>query len=226
MKALAMILFLFESLAFAQTPALDTDQVLAKMEQASRSMPYLQANIQRTKYTKITNKTGDPQSGRIWIATPANAPRRIKVDFDKPLRELFLIDKGGMTHYYPAQKTGDAKAVKPEEQVEGECVFFGLCQLGPRIKEFYDIRLIGPDTTVDGVKATRLSLKPKDPTRLSGFALIELWLDSTKWYSVQTRVTETNGNYVNATFKNFQTVQFSPSVFNIDLKGADINRRK
>jgi outer membrane lipoprotein-sorting protein len=211
----------------AQTATMDSGQVMAKMEQAGRAFPFIQANIQKTLFTSITGRMkGDPQSGKIWISTPVNAARRIKVDFDKPVRELILVDKGLFTHYYPGQKTGERKPVQKDDQAEGECVFFGLCQPGPRIKQFYDIRVVGPET-IDGIKTMKLALKPKDPNHMSGFALIELWLDSTKWYAIQTRVTESNKNYANYRFSNFQTEKISDSVFKIDIaKGAEISDHK
>lgn len=222
--AFSLCLILFQSLS-AQTQT--TDQVLSKMEEASRTFPFLQANVQKTKYTAAMGQiTGEPQSGSIWISTPANAARRIKIDFDKPLKEFFLVDKGAMTHYYPGQKTGETKPVTRDDQAEGECVLFGLCQPGPRIKQNYDIRVVGPET-LDGIKTTRLELKPKNPARTNGFALIELWLDSTKWYTIQTRLTETNKNYANYRFSKFQTNKIADSVFKIDIaRDAEINKLK
>jgi outer membrane lipoprotein-sorting protein len=211
----------------AQSATMDSEQVLAKMEQAGRNFPFIQAGIVKTSYNSAIGRIkDDPQSGKIWIATPSNASRRIKVEFEKPVRELFLVDKGAFLHYYPGQKTGDRKAVKKDDQAEGECIFFGLCQPGPRIKEFYDVRVVGPET-LDGVKTMRLSLKPKDSNHVSGFALIELWLDSAKWYAVQTRVTESNKNYANYRFSNFQTEKIADSVFKIDIaKDAEISDHK
>lgn len=206
---------------------MDSEQALAKMEQAGRNFPFIQASVLKTMYNSAVGRIKpDPQSGKIWIATPANAARRIKVDFDKPVRELTLVDKGVFLHYYPGQKTGDRKAIQKDDQAEGECVFFGLCQPGPRIRQFYDIRVVGPET-IDGIKTLRLALKPKDPGHMSGFALIELWLDATKWYAIQTRTTESNKNYANYRFSNFQTEKIADSVFKIDIaKDAEISDHK
>jgi outer membrane lipoprotein-sorting protein len=214
---------LLQSLAVAQT--LTADQVMAKMEQGSQTFPFLQADIQRTKFTYLTKNESDPQSGKFWISAPGNAPRRIKIDFDKPLKELFLMDKGMVNHYYPGQKTGDTKAVKKDDQAEAECVLFGLCQPGPRIKQYYDMRVVGSET-IDGVKTTRVALKPKDPTHPAGFALIELWLDSAKWYAIQTRVTESNGSYTTVKFSNIQTAKIPDSIFKLDIpRDAEITKR-
>jgi len=218
-----LFLILFQPLS-AQT--LTPEQVLGKMEQANRTSPFLQASVQKTKYTSVLAKTGDPQPGKIWISSPANAARRIKIDFEKPLRELFLVDKGAITHYYPGEKTGDTKPLTRDDQAEGECILFGLCQPGPRIKENYNIRVAGAEA-LDGVQTTRLELKPKDPSRTAGFAMIELWLDSTKWHAIQTRVTETNKNYVNYKFSKFQTGKIADSVFDLNLpRDAAISKHK
>ena len=105
-----VILQLAISAQTAQTTTMDSEQVLAKMEQAGRAFPFIQAGIQKTKYSAVLGRNqGDVQSGKIWISTPANTARRIKVDFDKPLRELFLIDKGLFLHYYPGPENREIR---------------------------------------------------------------------------------------------------------------------
>ncbi|HLQ77785.1 MAG TPA: hypothetical protein VK210_10545, partial [Terriglobia bacterium] len=96
----------------------------------------------------------------------------------------------------------------------------------PRIKQYYDISLVGQQETVDGSKTTHLRLKPKDPKHPAGITSIELWLDNTTWYTVQTRVTETNKNTITAKFSSFQTTKIASSEFNVDTKGTEITKHK
>jgi hypothetical protein len=109
----------------AQTPT--TDQVLKNMEQGNAKYPSLQADIQRRSFNAVFNDSGDLQSGKIWILRVANGSRRIKIDFTKPKKEYFLIEKNSFLHYEPVANQGDSKSFSAEGQSEGECVFLGLC---------------------------------------------------------------------------------------------------
>jgi outer membrane lipoprotein-sorting protein len=222
--ALVLTFVIGPSLLIAQT--MTVDQVLKKMEQVSAATPNLQASIQRTKFTAVTGTSLDPQIGKIWVSQSGSSPRQIKVDFTKPVREITLISNGLALHYYPGEKTGDSKPLNKDDQAEGECVIFGLCQPGPRIKQYYDMSIVGQET-VDGIKATRLKLKPKDPTHPSGITSIELWLDAATWYTVQTRITESNKNTTTSKFSNFQTAKIPNSEFKLDLpRDAQIDKHK
>lgn len=208
----------------AQT--LTAEQVLKNMEQGNAKYPSLQADIEKRTYTKFANDLSDPSVGKIWILRSGNAPRRIKVDFDKPSKENTLIEKNSFLHYYPVKKEGERKSFSNEGQAEGECIFLGLCQSASVIQQHYDPKVIAEET-IGTVRTTVLELKSKDIKRSKGISSIRLWLDSSKWIPVQTRIFQENGNYTEMKYSNFSTAKFSESVFEIKLpKDASINTLK
>lgn len=220
---LSLCLILLQPL-YGQT--LTTDQVLKNMEQGNAKYPSLQADIQRRAYNAAFSDLGDPFAGKIWILRNGNSPRRIKIDFDKPTKENLLIEKNTFLHYYPLTKQGETKSFSNEGQAEGECVFLGLCQSTAVIMQHYDPKVVGQET-IGSVKTTVLELKSKDTKRSRGISVIKLWLDSSKWIPVQTRITQESGNYTEAKYSNISTAKFSESVFELKLpKDASINTLK
>jgi outer membrane lipoprotein-sorting protein len=221
---LVLMLIVKQPVQAIQNPALD--QILQKMEKANTDYPSLQGNIQKAKYTAFLKTLDDPQTGKFWILHMGNAPRRIKFDFDKPVREFILLDKGSFTVYDPATKDGNSKDIAKDEQSEGECVLLGLCQSSAVIKRNYDIAVL-PTETVDGIMTTVLELKPKDKKRAQGIASIKLWLDPVKWIPVQARTTENNKDYWNFKYSDIKTTAFPDSVFKLDIpKDATIKKLK
>jgi outer membrane lipoprotein-sorting protein len=219
----SLLLILLQTLS-AQT--LTPDQVLKNMEQGNAKYPTLQADIERRAAKPLFNDPGDPYFGKIWIVRTANGTRRIKIDFSKPQKETILIEKNSFLHYYPVTKQGETKSLSAEGQAEGECVFLGLCQSAAVIQQHYDPKVIGQET-IGNVKTTVLELKSKDIKRSRGISTIRLWLDSSKWIPVQTRIIQENGNYTEAKYSNVSTAKFSDSVFEIKLpKDASINKLK
>jgi outer membrane lipoprotein-sorting protein len=228
LKKLTVLLWLSLSIVLlrplsAQT--LTAEQVLKNMEAGNAKNPMLQADIQKRTYTKFANDLSDPEVGKIWILRSGNAPRRIKVDFDKP-KELTLIEKNSFLHYYPNKKEGETKSLSIEGQAEGECIFLGLCQSASVIEQHYDPKVIGEET-IGTVKTTELELKSKDIKRSRGISSIRLWLDPSKWIPLQTRIFQENGNYTEFRYSNFSTAKFSDSVFEIKVpKDASITTLK
>ena len=220
---LALCLMLLQPLA-AQIPT--TEQVLKNMEMANSKYPSLQADIQRRTAAPAFHDEGEPYFGKIWILRTSNSPRRIKIDFDKPKKESFLIEKSSFLHYYPVAKQGDFKTFSAEGQAEGECVFLGLCQSAAVIQKNYDAKVVGQET-IGTVKTTVLELKSKDIKRTMGITTIKLWLDSSIWIPVQTRISQESGNYTEAKYSNIKTTKFSNSVFELKVaKDANITKLK
>jgi len=219
----SFLLILLQTLS-AQT--LTTDQVLKNMEQGNAKFPTLQADIERRTVNPLFNDPGESNFGKIWITRAANGSRRIKIDFDKPKKESILIEKNSFLHYYPVAKQGESKSLSAEGQVEGECVFLGLCQSASVIQQHYDPKVVGEEN-IGNVKTTVLELKSKDIKRSRGISVIRLWLDSSKWIPVQTRIIQENGNYTEAKYSNISTAKFSDSVFETRLpRDASINTLK
>ena len=222
----SLLLVLLQTIS-AQTPTIPTtDQVLKNMEQGSAKFPSMQAEIERRTVSPAFKDPGDPVFGKIWIVRTANGSRRIKIDFDKPKKEAILIEKNSFLHYYPVAKQGESRSLSAEGQAEGECVFLGLCQSTAVIQQHYDPKVIAQET-IGTVKTTVLELKSKDIKRSRGISAIRLWLDSSKWIPVQTRIIEESGNYTEAKYSNISTAKFSESVFDIKLpKDASITKLK
>jgi outer membrane lipoprotein-sorting protein len=229
MKAAAFCITLIVSFALLQTTVLPqvqtVDTVLAQMEKSNTNYPYIQAKIESKTYTAFVNVTDDPKTGKIWISHMGNSPRQIKIDFEKPFRELMLIDKGKFVKYSPNTKNGTSFSFSKEDQAEAECIVLGLCQSVALIKQSYTITLVDKADSVPGVKTTVLDLTPKEKKRASLIKSIRLWLDSSKWYPIQTRVYTPNGNYRNSIFTEITVSPkpFEASVFELKPpKDADI----
>ena len=194
---------------------LTAEQVLKNMEQGNAKFPLLQADIEKRTYTKFANYLSDPSVGKIWILRNGNAPRRIKVDFDKG-KESTLIEKNSFLHYKTVTKEGERKSFTNEGQAEGECIFLGLCQSASVIQQNWNPKVIN-DETIGTVKTTVLELKSKDIKRSKGISGVTLWLDPSKWVPLQTRIFQENGNYTEFRYSNFNTAKFSESIFDLKL---------
>lgn len=223
---IGIIVVLLASLQSAATAQAQTvDAVMAKMEQANKDYPSLQAKIKLIHFTEFIGAI-DTKLGKIWISHTGTAPRQIKVEFEKPLKEQWLIDKSVFTKYFPNTKSGLIYRFDKDYQPEGECIIIGFCQSSSFIKLHYIATVSSPEV-VDGVRTTVLELTPKDAKRAANFKQIKLWLDASKGYPIKSRVTLPNGNYNEMVFTEISPKSFSGSVFKIDIdRKADMQEAK
>jgi|GEM_PF-950807 len=213
--------FVFTLHATGQKPTLT--EVLAKMDQASRSLRSLEADIERTKVTVVVNDRV-VETGKVYVARSGSSPRRVKIEFTKPAQQSVLIDKGLLRVFNHGQKRVDERKVSREDQDTAECVLLGLCQSADNLKKF-EAAVIGEEP-VDGLNAAVLDLKPKTPDIGRNFSAIRLWLHPEHWIAVQLRVTEANGDYQTVKLTNLRWNRgVSNSVFNLKLpKDVRVNK--
>jgi len=89
-------------------------------------------------------------------------------------------------------------------------VFFiiGIGQSGTDMAKSYDVKLLNEES-LNGVKTSVLELKPKSEKVSALFAKIVLWVDQSRWIPIQTRLTESSGDYLTIRFDN---MQFNPKL--------------
>src|SRR5262245_29985381 len=78
------------------------DQVLAKMDEVSKSFRSTQADIERTHVTILVNDK-DVASGKFYYMRSGKEPR-VKMELTKPVAQFALIDKGKLQLYTPNLK--------------------------------------------------------------------------------------------------------------------------
>jgi outer membrane lipoprotein-sorting protein len=183
----------------------DTNKILLHMDQTNQSLSCLTANLTETKVTIVVNDTS-VSTGKLFYKRTRNGSVT-KLEYEKPELKTLLIDKNKVWIYEPK--------IKHLQEIDlgkghSEEVFFvtGIGQSGTAIAKSYDVRLLDEDS-VDGVKTSVLELKPKSEKVSALFAKICLWVDQSRWIPVQTRLTESSGDYLTI---RFDDMRFNPSL--------------
>lgn len=169
------------------------DVILARMDAASKTSNSFSANLVWKKYTKAIDDT-DEQSGSLKLKRSGN--RVIgRLDIEKPSVFTWHFAGENWEKYLPKAKELNvyktAKVSKSADQML--LTIFGLTS--DVLKKTYDAKT-AEEETVNGIKATRLELIPKDKKIVKDFvAKVELWIPVGKTYAVQQRVTQPNGDF-------------------------------
>lgn len=178
----------------------ETKKILLHMDRANQSLSDLTADVTETKVTIVVNDTS-VSTGKLFYKREKNGSKT-KLEYEKPELKTLLIDKSKVLIYEPKIKHLQEIDLGKNRSQE---VFFitGIGQSGSAIAKSYDVRLLSEEP-LNGVKTSVLELKPKSEKVSALFAKIVLWIDQSRWIPIQTRLTESSGDYLTIRFDNME----------------------
>ena len=191
----------------------ETSKVLSQMDQASKILSTLTADVIQTKVTVVVNDTS-VETGKLFHKRSKNSSKT-KLEYDKPELKTLLIEKGKVWIYEPRiNRLQEFDLGKDHSQAE----FFitGVGQSGANLSKSYNVKFLNEES-VNEIKTAVLELKPKSDKVSSMFSKVQLWIDQTRWVPIQTRLTETSGDYFTIQFNNIQlNPHLSDRIFKIN----------
>jgi outer membrane lipoprotein-sorting protein len=195
-------------------PAGDTplDAVLARMDQASATFRGLTADIRKVSHTEVVN-VDDAESGTILFKRVKPHDTRIRIDLTNPNRKSVTIGDGKAQVYYPQSNEAQEADLGKNRGVVDQFTLLGFGSNSAELKSAYKVTLGGADT-INGEKATRILLVPKDPEILARVKQCELWISDKGW-TVQQKFHTGGGDFVLSTYSH---MNFNPNIADKDLK--------
>jgi outer membrane lipoprotein-sorting protein len=188
------------------------EQVFAKMDEVSKDFRSTAADIERTHVTVLVNDK-DVSSGKFYYVRKGKEPR-VKLEVEKPMRQLLLIDKGKLQMYTPNLKQVQEASIGQHQDKVEIFMALGFGQSSQDLKKNFDVTL-ADEEVIDGKKTSVLDLKPKDTGM---FKSVRMWMDQEKWVAVQIKTTEKSGDYGTLKFTNAKVNANIPdSVFDLKL---------
>ena len=201
----------------AMTP--ETRRVLARLDQAGKQLTDLTADIKQTKVTLVVNDTST-DTGKLFLKRTKSG-NRTKLEYEKPVAKTLLIDKGKVLIYEPRINTLQEIDLG-KNRAQAEFFLTGVGQSSDNLTKTYDVKFL-KEETVNGTKTSLLELKPKGS---SMFSQIWIWIDPALGLPIQTRLTESSGDYLTFQLENLKiNPKLSDKIFKLNLPG-DVQRLK
>ena len=193
----------------AADPALDA--VLARLDQASANFKGLTAEIRKMSHTDVVN-VDDVNSGTIIVKRVNSHDTRIRIELTDP-QQTVTIGAGKAQVFKPKTNEADEVELGKNRGLVDQFILLGFGSNSADIKNAYSVTLGGADS-VNGEKATRIVLLPKDPEVLKHIKRCELWV-SDKGLTVQQKFHTGGGDYVLSTYSG---MKLNPIIADKDLK--------
>jgi len=202
-----------------ETMTPETRRVLARLDQAGKQLTDLTADIKQTKVTLVVNDTST-DTGKLFLKRTKSG-NRTKLEYEKPVVKTLLIDKGKVLIYEPRINTLQEVDLG-KNRAQAEFFLTGVGESSANLTKTYDVRFL-KDETVNGIKSSLLELKPKGS---SMFSQIWLWIDPVLGLPIQTRLTESSGDFLTFHLENIKMNPKLPDkIFKLNLPG-DVQRLK
>ena len=204
----------------AMTP--ETRRVLASIDQAGKRLTDLTADIKQTKVTLVVNDTST-ETGKLFLKRLKNG-NRTKLEYEKPEIKTLLIDNGKVLIYEPKIKRLQEIDLG-KNRAQAEFLLTGVGQSSANLTNTYDVKFL-KEEVINGVKTSLLELKPKSGKVSAMFTQIWLWIDPATGLPIQTRLTESSGDYLTFQLENIKiNPKLSDKIFKLDVP-SDVQKIK
>jgi len=200
----------------------ETRRVLASIDQAGKRLTDLTADIKQTKVTLVVNDTSN-ETGKLFLKRLKNG-NRTKLEYEKPEVKTLLIDKGKVLIYEPKIKRLQEIDLG-KNRAQAEFLLTGVGQSSANLTNTYDVKFL-KDEIINSVKTSLLELKPKSGKVSAMFTQIWLWIDPATGLPIQTRLTESSGDYLTFQLENVKiNPKLSDKTFKLDVP-SDVQKIK
>jgi outer membrane lipoprotein-sorting protein len=188
------------------------DAVLARMDEAAATFKGFAADVRKVSHTEVVN-IDEVDLGTILVKRLKPHDTRIRVDLTNPRRETVTVGGGKIQIFYPQTNEAQEVDLGKNRGVVDQFMLLGFASNSTELKNAYSVSFGGVET-VNGQKATRIELVPKDPEILARVKKSELWISEKGWV-VQQKLHTGGGDYLLSTYSK---MEFSPSIADAALK--------
>lgn len=193
-------------------------EILARMDDASRYLKTVSANLEYTKVTVVVNDRSTDY-GKLYFHN-SKSPE-ILLEFDKPEPKTILFRKNKAEMYLPKMNQIQEYDLSHHSEIVQQFLLLGFGTDSNGLRKAYDVKLIGEEDVNDETTAV-LELTPRRPSVAAQIVKVNLWISEDSWLPVEQKFLEPGGDYLETKYTSVKVNRdLPPSVFEIPAaKGA------
>ena len=209
MKRTALIVALAVSIR-AET----LNDVLQRIDQASRTFKSMTADVHRTDYSDLFSETNG-EDGKFKMLKRAKTGVVLLADFSGRNERKLRVSDNKLEIYHPKANSEDVYNTRKFTKSADELLLIGFGTTRADLERKFNITLGGSET-INGVKATRIDLKPKSAEEKNFFNTIQLWIPEDKGNPIQEKVLSGKEN------KDYNLLQYTNVKINPALTDSEL----
>jgi len=197
-------------------------EILARMNDASRHLKSVSANLSYTKVTVLVNDQST-ESGRLLFRN-GRTPE-IRIEFSSPDRKVFLFRKNRGEIYLPKINQIQEYDLAQKGALVQQFLLLGFGTDVNELKKDYSIRYVREEDLQDE-SAALLELVPRQASVAAQITKLDLWVSEDSWLPAQQKFYEPGGDYLIASYTGVKVNRALPSsAFSLNAP-ADAKRVK
>lgn len=192
-------------------------QILDRMDDASRHLKTVSADLEYTKVTVVVNDKSS-EFGQLYFRK-GKSPE-ILLNFEKPDPKVISLKKNLGEIYNPKTNQIQEFDLRRHSEIVQQFLMLGFGTDVSDLKEAYTIKLTGEED-LEGETAAVLELVPRKQSVAAQLAKVQLWISEDSWIPIQQKFFEPSGDYLVTRYRAVKVNRFLPSSrFSIHAKGA------
>jgi outer membrane lipoprotein-sorting protein len=185
----------------------DLTEILSDMNEASKRLKTVSANLEYTKVTVLVDDKST-ESGQLFFRRGKTT--EIRIEFQKPERKVLLLKKNKGEMYLPKINQIQEYDLEQNSGLVQQFLLLGFGSDTNELKKAYNVKYLqeenlGGDTTV------LLELLPRKENVTAQISKIQIWVSEDSWLPAQQKFFESGGDYLIARYSGVKVNRVLPS---------------
>lgn len=185
----------------------DLAEVLSHMNESSKHLKTLSANLEYTNVTVLVNDKST-QEGRIYYRKSKGT--ELRIDFEKPDSQTILFKKNKAEIYLPKINQIQEYNLEQRSELIQQFLLLGFGTETGELRKAYDLKLLSEED-IEGETTALLELIPRVSSVAAQLTKIQVWVSEESWLPVQQQFFEPGGNYLLARYTAVKVNMSVPS---------------
>jgi outer membrane lipoprotein-sorting protein len=203
--ALTLMLGLPSAARKGKVPA-DLSEILDHMNEASKHLKTIAANLEYTKVTVLVNDKST-ETGELFFRKGKST--EIRIDIQKPDRKIILFRKNKAEIYLPKINQIQEYDLGQKSGLVQQFLLLGFGSDTGELKKAYNIKYL-KEEDVDGDTTALLELLPRKENVAAQLAKIQIWISEDSWLPAQQKFFESGGDYLIARYTGMKVNRTLP----------------
>jgi len=198
----------------------DLGEILSQMNEASKRLKTVSANLEYTTVTKLVDDKST-ESGQLLFRR-GKTPE-IRIDFRQPETKVLIFKRGRGEIYLPKINQIQEYNLEQKSDLVQQFLLLGFGTESNDLKKAYSIKYAGEED-LEGDSTAVLELTPRQANVAAQITKVQIWVSEESWLPVQQKFLEPGGDYLVATYSGVKVNRNLPSS-QFDLDAPDSAKR-
>jgi outer membrane lipoprotein-sorting protein len=173
----------------------DLTEILSQMNEASKHLKTVSANLEYTKVTVLVDDKST-QSGQLFFRKDKTA---IRIEFQKPESKIILFKKNRGEIYLPKINQIQEYDLGQKSDLVQQFLLLGFGTDTNELKKTYSVKYV-QEEDMEGDTTVQLELVPRKGNVATQISKIQLWVSEESWLPTQQKFFESGGDYTIARY--------------------------